>query len=117
MRTFHGVGMTYPQQEQRATRRFSLQLPVSVTYEEAGLSEAPSVTRDVSARGVCFFLDHNIAVGSRLEFTLTLPPEVTLTEHLSVRCKGRVVRVDTANANGKVPVAAIIEQYEFLSDA
>ncbi len=117
MPTFQGVGMTYPQQEQRATRRFSLQLPVSVTYEEAGLKESPSVTRDVSARGVCFFLDHTIAVGSRIEFTLTLPPEVTLTEHLSVRCKGRVVRVDHANMNGKVPVAAVIEQYEFLSDA
>jgi len=117
MRTFHGVGMSYPQQEQRATRRFSLELPVSVTNTEAGLNEASTVTRDVSARGVCFFLNRTVNVGSRIEFTLTLPPEVTLTEHLSVRCKGRVVRVDNANSSGRVPVAAVIEQYEFLSDA
>jgi hypothetical protein len=109
--------MTYPQQEQRATRRFSLQLPVSVSDANGGMSEIPTMTRDVSARGVCFFLDQSVAVGSRIEFTLTLPPEVTLTEHLSVRCKGRVVRVDSPAPNGKVPVAAMIEQYEFLSDA
>ena len=35
-----------------------------------------------------------IAAGSSIEFTLILPPEITLTESIRVRCKGKVVRVD-----------------------
>jgi hypothetical protein len=55
--------------EKRGTRRFPLRLPVSVTAENIAGKEAQ--TRDVSARGVCFFVDSAIAVGSGLEFTLT----------------------------------------------
>ena len=53
--------------------------------------------------------------GSPIGFTLTLPPEITLTESIRVQCKGRVVRVEDANTEGKVSVAAVIEEYEFLS--
>jgi hypothetical protein len=34
-----------------------------------------------------------------------------------VRCKGRVVRVEGGGApNGKMAVAAVIDEYEFLAD-
>jgi hypothetical protein len=49
-----------------------------------------------------------------IEFTLTLPPEITLTESIRVRCKGKVVRVD--DGDGKVAVAAVIDEYEFLAE-
>jgi hypothetical protein len=107
--------MAEAEQEKRATRRFALRLPVSVTYSQNG-SDKAAQTRDVSARGICFFVDSAIEAGSPIEFTLTLPPEITLTESIRVRCKGKVVRVDNGSGDGKVAVAAVIDEYEFLSE-
>jgi hypothetical protein len=104
------------QDNKRTTRRFALRLPVSVSYAENGQQEKTAQTRDVSARGICFYVDSAIATGSPIEFTLTLPPEITLTESIRVRCKGKVVRVDNATADGKIAVAAVIDEYEFLSE-
>jgi len=109
--------MAEAQQDKRATRRFALKLPVVVTYAENGAQELSAQTRDVSARGICFFVDASIATGAPIEFTLTLPPEITLTESIRVRCKGKVVRVDDGGSNGKVAVAAVIDEYEFLSES
>ena len=108
--------MAEPYPEKRATRRFALRLPVSVTYTNHGSEEKNAQTRDVSARGICFYLDEAIETGSGIEFTLTLPPEITLTESIRVRCKGKVVRVDDGGPEGKVAVAAVIDEYEFLSE-
>ena len=116
-RAFFGAPMAETGQEKRATRRFALRLPVSVTYNENGSQEKTAQTRDVSARGICFYLDSAITAGSSIEFTLTLPPEITLTESIRVRCKGKVVRVDNGAVEGKVAVAAVIDEYEFLSEA
>jgi hypothetical protein len=99
-------------EEKRSTRRFPLRLPLSVNAENAAAGSAE--TRDVSARGVCFFVDSAIATGSGIDFTLTLPPEITLTESIRVRCRGKVVRVQDEAPKGKVAVAAVIEEYEFL---
>lgn len=108
--------MAETEQDKRATRRFALRLPVSVSYAEDGVREKSAQTRDVSARGICFFVDSAIAAGAAIEFTLTLPPEITLTESIRVRCKGKVVRVDEGDADGRVAVAAVIDEYEFLSE-
>jgi len=102
--------------EKRATRRFPLRLPVSVAYPDDDARKAAQ-TRDVSARGICFYVDSDIAVGAGIEFTFTLPPEITLTESIRVRCKGKVVRVDDGSPDRKVAVAAVIDEYEFLSEA
>jgi len=109
--------MAEPHPEKRATRRFALRLPVSVTYTDNGRREKSAQTRDVSARGICFYLDEAISTGSPIEFTLTLPPEITLTEAIRVRCRGKVVRVDGSGSIGKMAVAAVIDEYEFLSEA
>jgi hypothetical protein len=34
-----------------------------------------------------------------------------------VRCKGRIVRVEDQGANGKMAVAAVIEDYEFVPES
>jgi hypothetical protein len=103
------------EKEKRVTRRFPLRLPVSVRYGESA-EEHTAQTRDVSARGICFFVDSAIQAGSPIEFTLTLPPEITLTESIRVRCKGHVVRVEGGDPAGKMAVAAKIEEYEFLTE-
>lgn len=101
--------------EQRSSRRFSLKLPVSIRYADGQAKEVPAETRDVSAQGVFFYTGSKVAEGSQVEFTLTLPPEITLTESIRVRCRGRVVRIDEARPQSGI--AAIIEQYDFVPDA
>jgi hypothetical protein len=105
---------TQRENDKRGTRRFALRLPVSVSYGE---QERTAQTRDVSARGICFYVDTAIQAGSPIDFTLTLPPEITLTESIRVRCKGHVVRVEgDSSVAGKLAVAAVIDEYEFLSE-
>ena len=109
--------MAEPQQEKRAARRFALHVPVSVSPEDADNHAEVAQIRDVSARGICFFLDSAVSPGAPIGFTLTLPPEITLTESIRVQCKGRVVRVEDRSSDGKLAVAAVIEQYEFLPES
>ena len=105
--------MPQPFLEQRGTRRFALTLPVAVRFQDAPVPEMPAHTKDVSARGVYFFMDAPVQSGSRMEFTMTLPPEITLTEQIRVRCVGKVVRIEN-QISGKYGIAVAIEQYEFL---
>src|SRR5258706_11849021 len=95
---------------QRNARRISLNLPLTVRTNE-GSDATMAATKDVSAQGVFFYLDTDVAEGSPIEFTLTLPPEITLTECIKVHCVGKVVRVDSNDGN-KVGIAAAIEQYD-----
>ena len=105
--------MAEPQEEKRGARRFPLRVPVTVDHDNA--TQAAQL-RDVSARGICFFLDSAVSQGSPIGFTLTLPPEITLTESIRVQCKGHVVRVENGRGDGKLAVAAVIEEYEFLPE-
>jgi hypothetical protein len=104
-----------PSSDLRNTRRFSLKLPLTVKFSN-GAGEASAETKDVSARGVFFYLDSKVAEGSPIEFTLTLPPEITLTESIRVRCTGKVVRVDQDDPNQQVGIAAAIDQYDFIAE-
>ena len=108
--------MAEPQQEKRGARRFPLRVPVSVKRDQKAESEAAQL-RDVSARGISFYLGSSVSQGSPIGFTLTLPPEITLTESIRVQCKGHVVRVENGRADGRVGVAAVIEEYEFLPES
>jgi hypothetical protein len=106
--------MAEAQQEKRAARRFALRIPVAVSRGENSNHDESAQIRDVSARGISFYLDAPIEQGSLIGFTLTLPPEITLTESIRVQCKGRIVRVEDGASDGKMAVAAVIEEYEFL---
>lgn len=101
--------------EKRATRRFAFRLRIALKAGSDG-SDLRSCTRDVSARGVSFYADRPLEQGTNIQFTLTLPPEVTLTESISMRCAGRVVRVDPAEEGRGLSIAAVIDRYEFLGD-
>jgi hypothetical protein len=109
--------MAEAQQEKRAARRFALRIPVAIARGENSTFNESAQLRDVSARGSSLYLDSPMAQGSPIGFTLTLPPEITLTESIRVQCKGRVIRVDNANHDGKMAVAAVIEEYEFLPES
>jgi hypothetical protein len=102
-------------QEKRAIRRFALQLPVTVTAASGEQVKTIAHTKDVSSHGICFYCDSAMERGSAIEFTVTLPTEVTMTEAINVRCLGTVVRVEGESA-GKFAVAAVIDNYEFVAD-
>jgi hypothetical protein len=101
--------------DKRAIRRFALHLPVTVTSATGSAVVDAAQTKDVSSHGICFSCDSKMAADSEIDFTLTLPSEVTMTEPISVHCHGKVVRVQGA-ANGSFEVAAAIESYEFVAD-
>jgi hypothetical protein len=88
-------------------------MALPVILAKAAESEEMAQTRDVSSGGVYFEVSEAPAPGSRLEFVLTLPTEITLTGPVQIRCVGKVVRVDHGMGR-QVGVAATIDRYEFL---
>jgi len=110
------LGMT----ERRLARRYDLALPVIVQLpinKEA--TPHNGQTRDISTRGVYFILHKELQPGTELDFTLTLPAEITQGTEVFVRAHGRVVRVDRKGeaesaAAANVGVAAVIERYDII---
>ena len=98
--------------DKRRGRRFLLTLPLTLT-SGAEVARQPVQTRDVSSGGVYFEIGEAPQAGSRLEFVLTLPTEITLSAPVKVRCVGKVIRVDRSPGR-RVGVAATIERYEFF---
>jgi hypothetical protein len=101
--------------ERRASRRFTMTLPLTVRSTEPGGNERQGQTRDVSFRGLYFLIDTDYTPGSSIEFILTLPREITLAGDVHIRCFAEIVRVEPHN--GKRGVAARIDRYEFLPTA
>src|ERR1700745_1867269 len=79
----------------------------------AAVGETSTQSRDVSSRGVYFFLSKDVREGSPVEILLTLPNEITMAGLVGVRCLGRVQRTENRDETS-VGVVAAIERYEFL---
>jgi hypothetical protein len=82
-----------------------------------GTREIPALTRDLSNRGVYFYLafSDRPQVGQDLDFVIELPPEVTLSNACRIRCHGRAVRTEDTSPH-ETGVAAEILDYSILSD-
>jgi len=99
--------------ERRASRRFTMALPLLVRSSDSeGEAERSGKTRDVSFRGLYFTIDTRYESGTSLELVLTLPKEITMAGDVHIRCFAQVVRVEPLN--GHCGVAARIHRYEFL---
>ena len=103
------------QHERRAAQRFPFQIPVTLRLN--GEVECRGVTQDVSARGAFIYTETKVAEAGSVEFTLVLPPEITLTESMRVRCRGKALRVEGPGLGAKFGVAVAVEGYEFLPEA
>lgn len=101
--------------ERRAAQRFDFHLPVSIRERDSGLEEL-GFTQNISARGAFVYTDRQITEGSDIELTLMMPSEITLTENMRVRCRGKVLRVSKPTASSKLGLAVHLEGYEFLLD-
>ena len=103
--------------ERRSARRYDLSLPVLVRLPIGREPESHSgQTRDISTRGVYFSLDKEFAAGTEVDFTLSLPAEITRVTEVFVRAHGKVVRVDKRQDDGheSIGVAAVIERYDII---
>src|SRR5437868_9274678 len=112
-------------EEARTGKRFDLELPIKI-HGKGGADSA--TTGNMSAAGVYFMADMDLAIGSNIEFDITLPAKMLGTPgDVEVHCTGRVVRKDAsqaaaAGANSKSTkkkkskngVACVIDQYEFI---
>ena len=87
--------------------RFPLELPVAL--KSAG-REALATTQNISANGVLFQVDADMPVGSRVEFTISVPAQVVGTaQDVHLECCGRVVR--NYEESGRRGVGVVIDQY------
>src|SRR5258707_14635233 len=73
--------------ERRASRRFTMTLPLKVRANgpDGGI-ELQVQTRDVSFRGLYFLIDADFENGSSIEFDLTLPREYYLSDAVLILC-------------------------------
>jgi PilZ domain len=101
-------------QDRRGRQRFKINAPVTSLI---GDREIPAYTRDLSNRGVFFYLSltEGTQIDGEFEFMVDLPPEVTLSTCCRIRCKGRVVRMEESELNF-TGIAAEILEYSILRD-
>jgi hypothetical protein len=61
-------------------------------------------------------MQKELSPGTEVDFTLTLPAEITRGSEVFVRAHGRVVRVDkqTDDNHESIGVAAVIERYDII---
>ncbi len=102
--------------DKRSSKRVPSKRSARVKAIDGLNEELDAQTRDVSVRGVFIYLSRRVAAGSSIEVVLPLPEGVTEAQEMWVRCKCRVVRVEDSGGH-EFGVAAVIEEYEPLSDA
>ena len=97
-----------PYTDVQGAPRFPLELPVSL---KSGGQESLATTQNISANGVLFQVDADMQVGSRVEFTISVPADVVGSDNdVRLDCRGRVVRkYDTGGERHGVGV--VIDEY------
>jgi hypothetical protein len=102
--------------EQRRTRRFQLQLPLSITRSGAERVTLPGFTKNISSSGVLFTTGREPDLGGPIEYVIVLNRDGP--QAVSLRCLGKVLRADrvgTSPDDGvSFQIAATLERYEFL---
>ena len=95
--------------EMRSSVRFPLKLPIAVRH---ATQQHQAETDNISAGGVLFRVDAEMAVGSTIEFSISMPAAVLgAGSDVLVNCTGRVVRCSMQE--GQCTVAAVIDEYRF----
>src|SRR5262245_62795778 len=101
--------------EQRRTRRFQLELPLSITRSGAERVTLAGLTKNISSSGVLFTAEREPDIGGPIEYVITLNHDGP--QSVNLRCMGKVVRSDRMGIPGDEPrtgfqVAATLERYE-----
>lgn len=105
--------------EQRRTRRFQLELPLSVTREGAARVAVAGKTMNISSTGVLFVAGAEPDLGGPIEYVITLSHEGR--HSVNIRCVGKVLRAERVHQpvdgdHRAFQIAATLERYEFIRD-
>ena len=105
--------------EQRRTRRFKLQLPLSITRSGAERVAFAGFTNNISSSGVLFTAQQQPDIGGPIEYIITLNHDGP--QSVNLRCMGKVVRSDRLpqfpdESEPGFQVAATLERYEFVRE-
>lgn len=103
--------------ERRTSQRFKISAPVTVV---AGEHEIPAYTRDLSNRGVYFYLSlgDSDLINRDFEFLVEMPAEITLSVNCKIRCKGKLVRKEVTQKNlTGAGIAAQILDYSIIRES
>jgi hypothetical protein len=99
--------------ERKAPRIPAAEL-VAGSFTNGGAHAISRVTRDVSSCGTFFYCEIAPKVGSEIELMLELPKDLAAGGSAHVLCRGRVVRVESANENQPIGVAVEFTSIERL---
>ena len=100
--------------EQRRTRRFKLQLPLSVIRTGTGRVATSGQTQNISSSGVLFIAEREPDLGGPIEYVITLNHDGA--QPVNLRCMGKVLRSQPSALGPAFQVAATLERYEFVRD-
>ena len=100
--------------EQRRTRRFNLQLPLSITRTGAERVAFIGCTQNISSSGVLFTATREPDLGGPIEYIITLNHDGP--QSVNLRCMGKVLRADRVEDQEGFQVAATLERYEFVRE-
>jgi len=103
--------------DRRGSQRFKISAPLTVIV---GGHEISAYTRDLSNRGVYFFLSlsDSALIDRDFEFVIEMPSEITLSSSCRIRCRGKLVRKEMTSRNlTGAGVAAEILDYSILREA
>jgi hypothetical protein len=101
--------------EQRRTRRFQLELPLSIIRAGSEAVALQGLTKNISSSGVLFTSGSSPDLGGPIEYVITL--NQAGPQPVSLRCVGKVVRSERTHAKDTqraFQVAATLERYEFV---
>ena len=105
--------------EQRRTRRFQLELPLSIIRAGAERVTAAGLTKNISSCGVLFTTVREPDLGGPIEYIITLNHEGP--QPVNLRCVGKVLRaeptLEMTPDSMAYEIAATLERYEFVRDA
>jgi hypothetical protein len=104
--------------EQRRTRRFKLQLPLSITRSGAERVTVAGRTKNISSTGVLFTTESEPDAAGVIEYVITLNHEGP--QVVNLRCIGKIVRLERDDtrfeSHPAYQVAATLERYEFIRE-
>ena len=110
------VEMVLTTPERRSLTRFPLQLAVKIQISGTD-AVVFAETKNISASGIYMYTGSHLDLGSELELSLALPPELTQSAStIDIACRAKVLRVDK-DIDGPTGIAAEIYSYDFLANA
>lgn len=105
--------------EQRRTRRFQLELPLSIVRSGTERMTLAGLTKNISSCGVLFTAGKEPDLGGPIEYIITLNHEGP--QPVNLRCVGKVLRTQRTNTVADeephdFQIAATLERYEFVRE-